>query len=336
MRSRLARLLISRTADVTHLNGRGSIPSRARRQAVFLVCAISVLAAEKAEPVSLPPALQSIRGLALASPPEFAADALLRLAASPKVRSATVKRELIQQAFQLAAQAHEPSPRTVTDAGDSREAVISAAASLKLDALTLQSRAVEAMSSLDAKEAAAMLSAIPRPELPPKSGGQTPKLELLWQSGTAKRIFTSGRSLWIRDDGMIATDAERSTGEWSRRLTDFLSTLEAWSPGDESSEVVYFHEKAFAYEGVLRFAPAGAMRERVLTAYLGFLAQSNLQQQSPVEWYWHPRSVLDRAPDPQSRDEILAAFRDSGNVILQLEAALDTLTPAGAPKFPLL
>ena len=100
--------------------------------------------------------------------------------------------------------------------------------------------------------------------------------------------------------------------------------------------MVFFHQKAFAYEGVLTFAPPGPIRIKVLTAYLSFLDQSNLQQQSPVEWYWHARVLVDRAPDQQARSEVMAAFRESGNVILSLEAALDALSPAGKPKFPLL
>jgi hypothetical protein len=400
-------------------------------------------AAETEKPPALPPNLQPLYELALAAPPEFAADALLRLTTAPGVRNRMLKRTLIEQAFQLAGQAHEPYYRMALDPGDSREAVIAAAAPFKLDALSLQSRAAEAMSRVDAKAALAMFSAIPHPKLPPvpcdqalvplvqeyyvaagavaatigdtnertrflsavisgmtsnveitpasglvghseilggaflsrlsalppdprayrllapeiestlslfnqdtvipyrakqkaaNCGDQKPKLDLLWQSDTAKQIFSSGRSLWIRPDGTIATDADRSTEEWARRAADFLSTLESWSP-DGDSDLVFFHQRAFAYEGVLTFVPPGPIRNKVLVAYLGFLNQSNVQQPSPVEWYWHARVLLDRAPDQQARNEVLAAFRESGNVILSLEAALDALSPAGKPKFPLL
>jgi hypothetical protein len=409
----------------------------------LLICAIAAGAAETDKPPALPPNLQTFYDFALAAPPEFAADALLRLTTAPGVRSRALKRTLIEQAFQLAGQSHEPYYRMAVDPGDSREAVIAAAAPFKLDALSLQSRAVEAMSRVDAKAALSMFSAIPHPKLVPVPcdqalvplvqdyylaagavaamigdanertrflsavisgmtstveitptaglvgnseilGGaflsrlsalppdpraygllapeidfalslfnqgivkpylakqqaagcadQKPKLDLLWQSDSAKQVFNSGRGLWIRPDGIIATDAERSTDEWARRATDFLSTLESWTPSGES-DVVFFHEKAFAYEGLLRFAPPGPIRNKVLGAYLSFLNQSNLQQQSPVEWYWHARILLDRAQGDQARNEILAAFRESGNVILSLEAALDALSPAGKPKFPLL
>ena len=124
-------------------------------------------AAETEKPPALPPNLQPLYELALAAPPEFAADALLRLTTAPGVRNRMLKRTLIEQAFQLAGQAHEPYYRMALDPGDSREAVIAAAAPFKLDALSLQSRAAEAMSRVDAKAALAMFSAIPHPKLPP-------------------------------------------------------------------------------------------------------------------------------------------------------------------------
>jgi hypothetical protein len=410
---------------------------------LVLVAAGPLQAAESGTPAALPANLQPVYELALAAPPEFAAGALIHLATAPGLRNPPLKRGLIQQAFQLAVQAREPNYRMALDLGDSREAVIAAGAPSKLDALSLQSRAVEAMARVDGKAALAMFSAIPHPKLPavpcgqalvplvqeyyaaasavagtirapgertrflvsvisgmnsmvevtqasalagnsefltgtflsrlnalppdPRAfrllapevefalaqfggdaskayvskqksagcGDEKPKLELLWQSDTAKQIFNSGRSLWVRSDGMIATETDRATDEWARQATDFLSILDSWSASGES-DVVFFHEKAFAYEGVLRFAPAGPLRAKVLADYLSFLNQSNLQQESPLEWYWHAHGLLDRAPDQQARNEVLAAFRQSGNVILALDAALDALAPAGAPKFALL
>jgi hypothetical protein len=190
---------------------------------------------------------------------------------------------------------------------------------------------------MEAEPLEASLNAYLAKQKSPGCGDQKPKSETFWQSETAKRIFQTGRNLWMRPEGVIVTDAERATPEWARHLTDFLSSLDNWSSGDERSEADYFHERAFAYEGVLRFAPAGPLRDQVLRAYLAFLAQSNLQQQSPAEWYWHAHAVLTRAADQEARNQILAAFRQSGNPVLMLEAALAGLAPpAGGPKFSLL
>jgi hypothetical protein len=435
-----------------------------------VLCAVALGAAEK--PVQkpktppLPPGLQPIYEMALAAPPEFASDALLRLAASPAISDRALQRRLIEQAFQFGSRAHELYQRVSSDPGDTRPALIATALLLKLDALSLQSRAVTAMASVDPQTALTLLSSIPRPSLeplkceeplvpmigeyyaavaavanhafrdpddrtqflggvisgvasiaevlpaadmltsivtaPPEAtilynsfaakvaslpadprtfvayatrteqsfqamllsarglgvasepldaslnaylgkqkspgcGDQKPKSEPFWQSETAKRVFQTGRRLWFRPEGTVVTDADRATPEWARQLTDFLSSLDNWSAGDERSEADYFHQRAFAYEGVLRFAPAGPMRDQVLRTYLGFLTQSNLQQQSPVEWYWHAHAVLNRSADQESRNQIVAAFRQSGNTILVLEAALEGLgTPAGGPKFSLL
>ncbi len=439
---------------------------RAARILAAILCAAALRAAEKPKTPPLPPELQSIYELALAAPAEFASDALLRLAASPAISSRALKQRLIEQAFQLGSRAHEPYQRVSSGAGDTRPGLMAAALQLKLDALSLQSRAVAAMASVDPKTAVRLLSSITRPSLEPSQceeplapmvgeyytavgavahrafrdpaertqflsgvisgivsagevfsaadmltsivaappeatilygtfaakvaslppdprgfeahamrieqslkamlvsasqlgipsdalvasvneylarqkgpgcGDRKPKSDPFWQSETAKRVFQRGRALWFRPEGTLVTDAQRATPEWARQLTDYLSTLDNWSAGDERSEADYFHERAFAYEVVLRFAPAGPMRDRVLRAYLGFLTQSNMQQQSPVEWYWHPHAVLDRSTDRESRGQLEAAFRESGNAVLMLEAALEGLgTPAGGPNFSLL
>ncbi len=50
----------------------------------------------------------SIADLAAAAPPEFAADALLRIVESGKLADKNARRELVEQAFQLAASAKFP------------------------------------------------------------------------------------------------------------------------------------------------------------------------------------------------------------------------------------
>ena len=77
----------------------------------LLICAIAAGAAETEKPPALPPNLQPIYEFALAATPEFAADALLRLTTAPGVRSRALKRTLIEQAFQLAGEAHDALAR---------------------------------------------------------------------------------------------------------------------------------------------------------------------------------------------------------------------------------
>src|ERR1051325_2728728 len=49
-----------------------------------------------------PPEAEAIIADARIAPPEFAADALIRVARSPKVADAELKRELLEEAFRLA------------------------------------------------------------------------------------------------------------------------------------------------------------------------------------------------------------------------------------------
>src|ERR1700693_3845669 len=58
-----------------------------------------------AEPAKLPEPFRSIADLAVAAPPEFTADALLRMVESGRLADKNARRELVEQAFQLAASA---------------------------------------------------------------------------------------------------------------------------------------------------------------------------------------------------------------------------------------
>lgn len=119
---------------------------------------------------------------ARALPPEFCADAMLRLAASPRFTDAKQRRALIEEAF--AAGAHAPLPyRSVPD--DLRNG---------LEALTLQTRAVNAMLAFDAPRALAMFRDIPSPGLPRLTcrDSATPDLSAYYQ--TAGRLFESAFS----------------------------------------------------------------------------------------------------------------------------------------------
>lgn len=117
-------------------------------------------------PPRLPPEVQAIAGLAYASPPELAADAFLRLIAAGKVQDREAKLELIEQAFTFAAGAREPFRlRHVGDApADSRSGMRDRAARLKLDGLSLRTRAVRALLDLDPAKAREMFGRIEPPQ----------------------------------------------------------------------------------------------------------------------------------------------------------------------------
>jgi hypothetical protein len=128
--------------------------------------------AKPAEPrphLVLPKPLMELADLARSVPAEFGADALLRLAESPAVTDLDTRRELIDEAFRLAAAAQEPMKRRGIRQGspDTRVNFQSRAFAQDLDVLSLQSRAVLDMISLDHARARLLFDQITPPR-PPK------------------------------------------------------------------------------------------------------------------------------------------------------------------------
>lgn len=120
--------------------------------------------AEK-EPARLPQEAELIVADARVAPAEFGADALIRVAESAKVSGASLKRELLEEAFRLAAGAQQPFKRfSVVGNVDTRAGYLSYGFELGLDALSLRCRAVRAMLRVDASRARELLAEI-RPEL---------------------------------------------------------------------------------------------------------------------------------------------------------------------------
>ena len=162
----------------------------------------------------------------------------------------------------------------------------------------------------------------------PENVPNGPKTERYWQSEAAKRVFETAVFLQFTPNGALIEEAERATPEWGRKLADLLSTLDGWTASEETSEADYYHQKAVVYEGLVELTPAGPMQDKLLGAYVSFLTNSNLQQEAPVEWFWHARSLLDRMkPVKGGAEKVLAAFTNSGSNILALEAALETAAP---------
>jgi len=122
-----------------------------------------------AEPPKLPEPFRSISDLAATAPPEFTADALLRMVESGKLADRNAQREFLEHAFRLAASAKfsirmEGLPGTTTDTASGS---LSQAYALKLDALSLESRAVRDMLPLDPPRARELFGQIVKPTLAP-------------------------------------------------------------------------------------------------------------------------------------------------------------------------
>ena len=125
------------------------------------------LAAALVDAQKLPEPYLSIVELAHSAPPEFAADALLRVVESGKVTDRNARRDLAEQAFRLAGSARFPVRMRGLPGStvDTRSGYLSQAYDLKLDALSLESRAVHDLLSLDAAKARELFQDIARPQL---------------------------------------------------------------------------------------------------------------------------------------------------------------------------
>ena len=135
-----------------------------RLTALFLIPAVFAT-----EPAKLPEPCQSISDLATAAPPEFTADALLRIVESGKLADRNARLQLIERAFQAAVSAKFAMrmiglPGTTTDTASGS---LSEAYALKLDVLSLQSRAVRDMLPLDPSKARELFGQMVRQMLAP-------------------------------------------------------------------------------------------------------------------------------------------------------------------------
>ncbi len=122
-----------------------------------------------AEPAKLPQPFQSISDLASAAPPEFTADALLRMVESGKLADRKARRDLVGQAFQLAVSAKFAMRMEAVKGAtaDTESGSLSQAYGLELDVLSLQSRAVRDMLPLDPAKARNLFAQIVKPALAP-------------------------------------------------------------------------------------------------------------------------------------------------------------------------
>jgi hypothetical protein len=116
-----------------------------------VLATISTAAQERA---ARDPQIEAIAADARAAPAEFAADVLLRLAASPKVVESKWRRELVEEAYLLAYAAPEPYRQiAVSIPIDSRQSAQARASDTALTRVSLQVRAAQLMAFVDRERA---------------------------------------------------------------------------------------------------------------------------------------------------------------------------------------
>lgn len=130
------------------------------KTSLFLIAPLLCLAAGGG------PEIDSAIDMARAAPGEFAADAIMRIAALPAVEK-TRKIRLLEEASGRAAGAQEPYRRRAAIAGVGGTAgFLNRAYDQGLDAMTLKLRVIEALLALDKDKARDLFLQIPEPQLP--------------------------------------------------------------------------------------------------------------------------------------------------------------------------
>lgn len=162
------------------------------------------------------PGVQSIIDGAGAVPPEFGADVLIRLAASPQIAGPATKVGLLERAFDLAASAQQPVRfGAVTRLVDSRSGSSRRSSTLELDQLSLQVRAIQAMLLFDRVKARALAERIHMPSLQPLDCDYPLLYDL---------------NPFYRTIGAVARDAftakEKADGDAVAFLTPYVSSLQ--------------------------------------------------------------------------------------------------------------
>ncbi len=126
---------------------------------------VPVTGAETPQPrPKLPAAVETVYGLAMAAPPEFGSNALLRVEAN--VPDKELRRNLIDLAFRLAGSAQTPVRLQLLPgvSPDTRSGSRSGAMNLRLDRLSLESRAVTAMLQVDPQRGRELFNQMQRPD----------------------------------------------------------------------------------------------------------------------------------------------------------------------------
>jgi hypothetical protein len=147
----------------------------------------------------------------------------------------------------------------------------------------------------------------------PKEGEQSPE---------EKKVAADEMNLMFRG-GTLISKADRADADWQQRFDAFFAEMTAWQQGADESASGYFHRKMLAYDGLLDVTP-GPLRARLIDEMVAFAIESELQRESPEEWFFELRMAADRVRASEAHGtDMLQGFERSGHPILVLEAALD-------------
>jgi hypothetical protein len=149
-----------------------------------------------------------------------------------------------------------------------------------------------------------------------------------WQSRKAADLLTEIKKLRFGSGKEPLADAEKRTGKWLAELDDFLKDLANWSKEDEKSEEDYFHQKCHLYSTLVELTPESSTRDEVVSSYVAFLNEFDLQRGSRIEWFWQADYLIKRmlSLPEEKRLKLFEKIGITKNPILYLYMELGKLT----------
>lgn len=238
--------------------------------------------------------LARVRGL----PPEFAADLLLRLAESEKVKDSAWKRELIEEAFHLASGAQQPVKRKYWTGRypiDTRAGYLGYAFELNLDRLSLKCRSVKLMLTVDKQQARSLFREVSLSEVKSVPCND----QLLWDPSTFYSTLTSVLETAFSAEEIEQKEHVRFLDSYADRIVSpvqiqpAINALSAVKlPADDFDGVVYTFSKSLrllpdadrafwaslresiqAVEGLLALCKGRAASDELVAAYRSYIVR---------------------------------------------------------------
>lgn len=132
--------------------------------------------------------------------------------------------------------------------------------------------------------------------------------------GSGSKFNEQGLSKEDREDSAWQTDADRA-----------LERIQTWQADLAARTPACFHVKCSLYSELLDACPPGALRAKVLAAYVGFLTDHQIEKDHPIEWLTQLYVLLDPGHQltPEERARVLAAWSSSRDSIIAAYARLE-------------
>jgi beta-lactamase regulating signal transducer with metallopeptidase domain len=117
---------------------------------------------------------------------------------------------------------------------------------------------------------------------------------------------------------------QRNTPEWNAQALQYLNQLENWSRTLNESNIEVFYQKAYFYGLFLEKVPEGRLRDTLVKSYVTFLATSPVERESPPEWLFWVKRLIDFR-EASDRRQWLDQIEAAGNKTIGLYCKLARL-----------